>query len=169
MQERIHSSHVDERAIIRQAAHRCADRVTFFDLPVKAILRRALFLFGQRPPIDNHVLIGDVEFDNPAADFLSDQLLHLHGFAHSAARCGHKRSHPHIHAEAALHHARDRAQHRRFFSERFLQRAPIHRAFDFESGKLVIAVQIAPFDGDQRLVAGFEGLPLQCGDRQDPF
>ena len=76
-----------------------------FTLGVALFLGGALFLFQHRAAVHHHVFIGHVELDDPAADLLADQLLHLGGVFGAAARGRHERAHAHVHAQPALDHA----------------------------------------------------------------
>ena len=58
-------------------------------------------------------------------DFLPNQLLHLGGFTHAAARRRHERPHAYIDAEAALDYGRDCAHHNLLVGEGLLQRRPV--------------------------------------------
>ena len=121
MQQSIHSSQVDEGAVIGKAPHRAAHRLALLDLRIKLVLGGALFFLRHGAPVDHDILIRDVELDDAAANLLPHQLLHLGRFANAAARSRHERPHPHVDAEPAFDYGRHRAQNGGFVGKRFFQ------------------------------------------------
>src|SRR5882762_2114939 len=146
MKQGVRASDIDERAVIGQAADLALHRIALFEFRETALLAGAFFVFRYGAAIDHHVFLSHVEFDNAAADFLFDELLHFGRVAGPAARSGHEGSHSYIHAQAALDHARHGANDRRLLGEGLLQRCPVGWTLDFAASQFIITFRIAPLD-----------------------
>src|SRR5579863_2525297 len=85
VQQGVHATNINDRPVICQAANRAMHDCAFLDLRVATPFRRAFFLFEHHAAVNYQVLVGLVEFGDPAADLLFYQLLHLGGVAHAAA------------------------------------------------------------------------------------
>jgi hypothetical protein len=109
MQQAVDAADVDERSVIHQVAHGPGDDVAFLDLGIAQFLRRALLVFRDDAAVDDQIFLGDIQLGNAAADLLPDQLRHLGGIAHSAARGRHEGADPDIDAETAFYHVGDRS------------------------------------------------------------
>ncbi len=90
VQQAIDAADIDERAVVHQVANRAGDDFAFLDLGITQFLCGAIFFFEHDAPIDDHVLLGDIQLGDAAADLLVHQLWHLGGIAHSTARRGMK-------------------------------------------------------------------------------
>ena len=130
MQQAIDAADVDEGSVVHQVAHRAVDDVAFLDLGITALLRRALLIFQNDAAIDHQIFFGDVELGDAAANLLPDQLLHLGGIAHSAARRRHEGADADIDAESAFDHVGHGADDGGLLGKGALQRAPILRPSD---------------------------------------
>src|SRR5579862_6493690 len=161
MQESIDTAQINKCTVLHQAADGSLNHVTFFDLTGDPLSGGTFFLLDNGTAVHNHILIGHIELDDPAADLLSYKIFHFRRIAYSAARRRHESTHAYVYAESALYHRSDGAQHWSFVGEGFLQRCPIHRTLDFEARQLVVAVEIAAFDCDQGFVARLKRLSLQ--------
>ena len=139
MQQTVHAAQIDEGAVVGETADGAAHGFAFTDLGVAALLHTALFFFGEGAAVNHHIFLGGIELDNAAANFLSNQLLHLGSVAHSAARGRHESPHPYIHAESALDDACDRAHNRRLVGESLLQRRPVRGLRNLLAGEFVVA------------------------------
>src|ERR1700738_3235928 len=135
MKQSVRAADIDERAVIGQAADLSLHSIAFFEFRVAALLAGAFFVFRNGAAIDYYVFLGYVEFDDAAADFLLDQLLHFGRVAGSAARSGHEGSHSHIHAQPALDHARHGANNRRLLRKGLFKRRPVSWTLDFAASQ----------------------------------
>src|SRR6202045_3018223 len=102
VEQGVHSTNVDEGAIARKAAHSAMHGIAFANLGVAAVLEGAFLFFRKHPAVDHDVFICDIELDDPAANFLANQLFHLGGIASATARGGHEGPYANINAKAAF-------------------------------------------------------------------
>ena len=72
VQKRVHAADVHEGSIIGEAADRSAHRFAFLNLGVTALSGGLLFFLQHRAAVHHHILVGHVELDDAAADFLAD-------------------------------------------------------------------------------------------------
>src|SRR5258707_5143680 len=134
MRQGVGAADIDERAVVGQAADLALHGIAFFELRIAALLAGTFFVFRYGAAIDHHVLLGHIEFDDAAANFLLDQLLHFRRVAGSAARSGHENSHSDIYAQPALDHARHVPDDRRLLCEGLLDLGPVGWTLDFSTG-----------------------------------
>ena len=81
----VHSTNIDESAVIGQAANRAMHRCANLDFGVATLFARAFLFFGNHASVDDQVFLCLVELGNPAADLLFHQLSDLGGVTRSAA------------------------------------------------------------------------------------
>ena len=109
MQQAIHASEVDEGSVVGKRTDGSGHEIAFFHFGVAAILRRALFFFHHRAPIDDHIFVGNVELNDAADDLLIDELFHLASVARSTARARHEGANSDVYTETALDDCGDAA------------------------------------------------------------
>ncbi len=134
------------------------------------------FFFEDGAAVDDGVGAGgfgvaEIELGDADADLLADELFHLGGVAGSGAGGGHEGAHADIDGEAALDDAGDGAEDGAFGFKGFFEGAVVLGRGDALAGELVVAVEVAAFDGDAEFVAGFDGLfgGAEGGEGQDAF
>src|SRR5258708_22516108 len=170
MKQGVRAADIDERAVVGQAADLALHGLAFFELRIAALLAGTFFVFRYGAAIDHHVLLGHIEFDDAAANFLLDQLLHFRRVAGAAARSGHESSPSDSYAQPALDHARYGANDCRLLCEGLLQRGPVGWTLDFAAGQCVVAFRIAPLDRDLHFVARLRRIVgWKRRERQDAF
>ena len=171
MQQSVHAADVDEGAVIGEVANRAGDDVTFLELCVALLFDGALFFLHHHAAVDDQVFVGYIEFSDPAAYLLPDQLFHFCGIANAAARGRHEGADADIDAEAAFDLGADGADDGRLLGERALQCGPVLRPRDFEARELVVTFRIAAFHRDWKSVADLHGLAcgLKAGEWENAF
>src|SRR5580704_4639634 len=137
VQQAVDAAEIDEGAVAGEAAHRAAEDVALVDGGELTLSRGQGLLFGDDAAVDHYILVGHIELDDAAGDFLLDQVRHLAGFADPAARGGHKSAHPDIDAEPALDQRGDGANDSGLFREGLFQRRPVLDRGHPLQGKLV--------------------------------
>src|ERR1700757_3965467 len=142
VEQRVHSTNVDEGAIARKAAHSAMHDVAFADFGVAAVLEGAFLFFRKHPAVDHDVFICDVELDDPAANFLTNQLFHLRGIASATARGGPEGPYPNINAKAAFDDAGHCAHNRGLLRESAFERRPVLGLLGAKTRELVVAFRI---------------------------
>ena len=173
VQQSIHAADVDKRAVFGEAADGAVHHRAFLQIREQLLAGDRFFLFQHRTPVHHHVFVGHVQLDDAAGDLLAHQLFHL-GYVFSARpRRGHERADAHVHAQAALHHARDHARNGALFAECGFQRRPVLGPLHAYFGEIVITLLVAPLDGHRELVAyphaHRAGCVFELGYRHDAF
>src|SRR5262245_38693382 len=114
MEQPIDAADVDERAVVGDAAHLALNNVAFVNFAEPALPAGALLLLKHATPIDDYVLVGNVQLGDAAANLLANQLFEFGGVARAAARCRHESAHSHVYRSAALNDAGNCARDDRF-------------------------------------------------------
>src|SRR5947209_8224810 len=91
-----------KRAELQHAGDGAAHAFAFANFGVAAVLEGAFLFFRKHSAVDNDVFICYIELDDPAANFLTNQLFHLGGVASATARGGHESPYANINAKAAF-------------------------------------------------------------------
>src|SRR5215471_5150825 len=97
MQQAVHSAKIYESAVIGKAANHTSHSFAFSDLRETPLLCGALLFFRNDAAVNHHVFVSNINFRYTATNLLPDQLLHLDGFAHSAARGWKKCANSYVH------------------------------------------------------------------------
>ena len=160
VQQAVDSAEIDEGAVGGEAAHRAADNVAFPDRGKLTFLGGEGLLLENGAAVDHYILVGDVELGDAAGDLLPHQVLHLAGFADSAARGGHKGAHADIDTEATLNQCGHGADDCGLLREGLLQRRPVLDGCQALERELVIALHIAALDRNGELVAPRYGVGI---------
>src|SRR5688572_22717342 len=125
MQQTFDTTDIDERTITGKRSHGAANSAAFLEALERVLANLLSFLFHYGAAIDNNVLVIDIQFDDAAANLLTDQFLHLGGVARTGARGRQKCARTHVHGEAALHCACYSAGYDVLVFEGALQTVPI--------------------------------------------
>src|SRR5436853_5777273 len=110
MEQSVDAADIDESAITGDRAHGTANNRAFFESGKRILPDLIRFLFQHGPAIDHDVFLIDIEFDDAAANLLTDELFHFGAVAHAAARGREKCAGPDVNGEAAFHRAGDAAR-----------------------------------------------------------
>jgi two-component system sensor histidine kinase HydH len=139
---------LDECAEIHNAANSARDDRAFTQSGEGFLRTLRLLFFEDDAPVDNNILFFGIELGDAALDLLADQLGHLFGVAHSAARRGHEGAHAYIDTKAALDLLGYGTGDVTLGGEGFFEAAPVSRTADFNGGQTVVAFFGAGTDGD---------------------
>ncbi len=127
----------------RDAIPRIQPRRRFFP---GALPHLARFFFQDRAAIHHYIFVVDIEFDDAATNFLSNQLFHFRGCASAASRGREEGARSHVHSEAALHSGRNPARDDFLVLKSTRQRIPILWAPAGDAGKRHHALVVAAGD-----------------------
>src|SRR5580700_3632741 len=132
VEEAVDAAEVDEGAVGGEAADFAGEDVTGSEAGGAALLGCEGLLLGDGAAVDDNVFVGDVELDDAAGDFLTDELFHFGGVAGAAARSGHEGADADVDAESAFDDSGDSADDGGFLREGFFERGPVAWLGDFE-------------------------------------
>src|SRR5690242_15357991 len=169
MEQGIDSADIDECAVIRDASNCAVDGCALAQFCHAPGLDGSLFLFEHRATIDDHVFLCGIQLDDAAADLLLNELCHLISIPSAGARCRHESANADIYAHAAFDHCRDSSDDRSLLGKCFFQRCPVGRALNAGAREFVIALWIASFDGDEKLVADLDACIGKYRKRKNAF
>src|SRR5215475_4876279 len=173
MQQAIDTADINKRAVVLERPHSPAYGGAFLNRLERVLPHLIGFFFHHAAAIDNDIFVIDIELDDAAPDLLADQLFHIRGVTHAAARRRHEGAGSEIDGETAFHLTGDAAGNDFLVFEGAFQTVPVFGPRPGDARELRHTVAVESRDGDvERISLLYREIAFrifEVRDRNDAF